>query len=89
MRFYSPGIELISPIKELLEKYIGEVKEVYRRCSDQSLSLVLDCAQKSIATVQLKSSGLVLMNIDVGSEDSSTFNQEVCTIVYIKFKGSK
>ena len=78
-RFHSPGVELISPIKEVLEKYIGEVKEVYRRCSDQSVSLVLDCAQNSIATVQLKSSGLVLMNIDVGGEDSSVFNQEVCT----------
>ncbi|XP_046638240.1 spermine synthase-like isoform X1 [Daphnia pulicaria] len=74
-KFSSPD-ELISPIKELLEKFIGEVKEVYRRCSDQSVSLVLDCAQKSIATVQLKSSGLILMNIDIGGEDSSAFNQE-------------
>lgn len=75
-------VEVISPIKELLGKYIGEVKEVYRRCSEQSVTVVVDCALKSIATIQLKCSGLVLVNIDVGGEDSSTFNHEVCTVIY-------
>ena len=41
-------------------------------------SYVLDCAKKSIATVQMKSSGIVLMNFDVGGEDS-VFNREVFT----------
>ncbi len=75
-------VEVISPIKELLGKYIGEVKEVYRRCSEQSVTVVVDCALKSIATIQLKCSGLVLVNIDVGGEDSSTFNHEVCKVIY-------
>ena len=75
--FFLPA-EVISPIKEVLEKYIGEVKEVYRRCSEQSVTVVVDCALKSIATIQLKCSGLLLLNIDVGEEDSSTFNHEVC-----------
>lgn len=68
---------MIAPIKELLEKNIGEVKEVYRRCSDESVNVVLDCDMKSIVTLQLKSSGLVLMNIDIDGQHYSTFNQEV------------
>lgn len=68
---------MIAPIKELLEKNIGEVKEVYRRCSDESVNVILDCDMKSIVTLQLKSSGLVLMNIDIDGQHSSTFNQEV------------
>lgn len=58
------------------------MKEVYRRERDQTVSLVIDCAQKSLATIQLKHSGLVLFNIDVEGEDSSTFNQEVGQLLH-------
>lgn len=77
------SVDLISPIKELLGKYVGDVKEVYRRCSDQAVSVVIDCALKSLATIQLKHSGLVLLNIDIGGEDSSSFNQEVSSSIFL------
>lgn len=85
-KFSSPD-ELIAPIKELLEKNIGEVKEVYRRCSDESVNVVLDCDMKSIVTLQLKSSGLVLMNIDIDGQHSSTFNQELAKKFETDLKG--
>ena len=72
--------EIVLPIKQLLEKYLGSVVEVYRRCNSetQCLLVVLDCAGKFPAVLQLDSGRqLVLLNIDIDPKSSLLFNYEV------------
>lgn len=73
-------------IKQLLEKYIGDIKEVYRRCSEQSICIVMDCGAEILATLQLKPPGLILLNIEVGGENSSKFNHEVKHLLCVSVK---
>jgi len=67
-------------VVELLEKYAGRSKEIYRKVDhDAGISTVLFVlCDNSFASVQLKSSGLLLLNIDIASEERVLFDYQVC-----------
>ena len=66
-------------VVELLEKYAGRSKEIYRKVDhDAGISTVLFVlCDNSFASVQLKSSGLLLLNIDIASEERVLFDYQV------------
>nr|CAG4647977.1 EOG090X07PL [Moina brachiata] len=68
--------ELIIPVKELLGKHFGEASEVYRRSNSDTTAIIVDCNQKVLATLHLKPSGLILLNLEISPEDSSLLDIE-------------
>nr|CAG4646329.1 EOG090X07PL [Macrothrix elegans] len=69
--------EVLSKVRGLFNEYFGETEEVYRRTNEKSTLVVFDCSKKFLISVKLSPTGLILINIDVEGEDSSTFNLEV------------
>jgi len=74
---YILSLGLITAIVELLERYIGVTQQVFRKSSEGATTVVFELCKHAITTVQIKSSGLILLNIDVSSEENLSFNYQV------------
>ena len=72
----------IPAIVELLEKYAGHTKEIYRKMANGAgiCSILFALRENSFVSVQLKSSGLLLLNIDIASEERVCFDYRVNSI---------
>lgn len=69
----------VTAIVQLLEKHAGNTKEIYRKtCHVAGISSVLlVLCDNSFVSIQLKSSGLLLLNIDIASEERVPFDYQV------------
>lgn len=74
---YILSIGLITAIVELLERYIGVTQQIFRKSSEGTTTVIFELCKHTITTVQIKSSGLILLNIDVSSEENLSFNYQV------------
>jgi len=68
---------IITTIVELLERFIGGTQQVFRKTSEGTTTVVFELCKHAITTVQIKSSGLILLNIDVSSDENLSFNYQV------------
>ena len=70
---------MIPVIVEMLEKYAGGTKEIYRKVANDAgiCSVLFVLCENSFVSIQLKSSGLLLLNIDIASEERVRFDYQV------------
>ena len=74
LMYYLFYLDVITLMKSSLQKYIpGDAKEVYRRGDESSLTCVLGLAGNHLATIRLRSSGLILLNLDMSSGSDFTY----------------
>ena len=74
---YILSLGIITTIVELLERFIGGTQQVFRKTSEGTTTVVFELCKHAITTVQIKSSGLILLNIDVSSDENLSFNYQV------------
>ena len=81
----------IPAIVELLEKYAGQTKEIYRKMANDAgiCSILFVLRENSFVSVQLKSSGLLLLNIDITSEERVCFDYQVNSIIECSIESTR
>nr|CAG4650226.1 EOG090X07PL [Sida crystallina] len=83
----APLTDIALPIVDLLGKHLRNCTEVYRSTQAACTTLIVElgsdsepCGGPSIVTLRIKSSGLILLNIDLSSEDAKLVDSEVVLI---------
>jgi hypothetical protein len=71
----------------VLEKHLGQSTEVYRRQNAEMFTIIHETvssnsqAGPSLITIRVKSSGLLLINVDLTAEDGASFDTPACRLL--------
>ena len=72
-------------VLKVVEKHLGQSTEVYRRHDVEMFTIIHETSSesqtgRSLITIRIKSSGLVLINVDLTAEDGASFDTPKCRL---------
>ena len=70
----------------MVEKHIGQSTEVYRRQDVEMFTTIHETSSnsptgRSLITIRIKSSGLLLINVELTAEDGASFDTPKCWLL--------
>ena len=70
----------------MVEKHLGQSTEVYRRQDVEMFTTIHETSSnsptgRSLITIRIKSSGLLLINVDLTAEDGASFDTPKCRLL--------